>query len=679
MSLSRIIQDSDGEEDNFSDIVSSADPLHDQESARRYLSDFGANNVQLESNDTELCQLQTLGSDVPHVNLDDKFLVSPLIGGDPSSSHRRNEQRWIPSDDVGVSIGVVVSEINGIRRAREDDNSHVDQQFCSIDGPDESAHFSSPSANKLKRSRTMGEMDDRKQGQKRRRAVTTYLSSSLLMAPHETASRDGQVYEGLNMVEPSETELYEQRDQLGCQAAVLGDNLGTSVTTTYNFFESSAIGGPGLVKEQVTPLTSDRTEDWKEYTPQRSKSLQAGWDSPHDTEPFSLVSSQWKRLKSDLGSRGLSQESLGTVQKEQPADLGLLGVKKNRGSPKKPTIDETTEEQVEVDGLAEETIDQQQRQSKRQPRKPELGDIANIEDSEFPTEDARGDLAISLKLSPARQGRVGDSEEMINGTHQSKCGEIGLRSNSDDKPRPGRSHTSASEKIDKPGKEPKKKKLKRGKTTSIIVKKSYESDVEGDVLWVEDRPASEIINVQGTESILIKQESCANGGSHETKDVSKAGSEDKPKQGPISLEILLPAEPSALEPKRRGRKRKKTADAENIEAQAEEQRCENASEQNLGNKSNMPRDISNTSIANHSPEADNKDTRLVKNPNGSTDALLETPKKQNLGILEDPDATVGPRKGPDKHSPIPKTSKAPFRVGLSRKARIAPLLKVVRK
>jgi hypothetical protein len=89
------------------------------------------------------------------------------------------------------------------------------------------------------------------------------------------------------------------------------------------------------------------------------------------TELFYLVSSQWKRLKSDLESRGLSQESLGTVQKEQPADLEPLGVKKNRGCPKKPTTDETTEEQVEVDELAGETIDQQ-RQSKRQPRKSEV-------------------------------------------------------------------------------------------------------------------------------------------------------------------------------------------------------------------------------------------------------------------------------------------------------------------
>jgi hypothetical protein len=106
MSCSRIIQDSDGEEDNFSDIVSSADPLHDQYPESAQPSDFSAstiNNVQ--SNDTKLCQPQTLGSEVPHVNFD-KFLVSSS-GGDPAtaSSQRRREQRWIPSDDVNVSIG----------------------------------------------------------------------------------------------------------------------------------------------------------------------------------------------------------------------------------------------------------------------------------------------------------------------------------------------------------------------------------------------------------------------------------------------------------------------------------------------------------------------------------------------------------------------------------------------
>ena len=584
-----------------------------------------------------------------------------------------------------VNVGVAVSEINGIQRAREDDNSHVDQQPCLMGGLDESVQFSSPLANKLKRSRTTGEMDDGNQGKRRRRAVIT---RSLLTAPHEIASGDRQMHENPNMAEPSEAGVYEQ---LGRKAAVLGDSQGTSVTTTYNFFESSAIGDSGLVNVQVTPLTSDRKEDWKEcphYTPCRSKSLQEGLDSPHDTIPFSSLASPWKRLKNDLGSRDLSQESLGAAQKEESADLELLVVKNNQGGPKKLTIDLTTEEQVEVDGLAEKTIDQQQKQSKLRPsrrRKSELGDVTDIEDSELPAENAHDDLTITLELSqssrvPERRDRVDGSEETINGTHRSECGEMGPRSIPDDLKtgatnEPHISHASALEKVDKPIKEPKKKKLKRGKTTSAILKKSYESDVEDDVLWVEDRPASEIVNAQGTESVLLKQEPRENRGSHETNDVSKA--ENKPEQGHI-----LP--PAALEPKRRDRKRKKTA--EKIEAQAEEECCENASEQNLGNK--LIHDISSTGIATHSLEdnqnQDKETYRMAKKPDGSsTDALLETPKKQGSGILKHHspslDATVGPAKGPNKHSPISKTSKAPFRVGLSRRARITPLLKVVRK
>jgi hypothetical protein len=164
-----------------------------------------------------------------------------------------------------VNVGVAVSEINGIQRAREGDNSHVDQQPCLMGALDESVQFSSPLANKLKRSRTTGETDNGNQGKRRRRAVTTYPPGSLSTAPHEIASGDRQMYENPNMAAPSEAGIYEQREQLGCKAAVLGDSQGTSVTTTYNFFESSAIGDSGLVNVQVTPLTGDRNEDWKEY------------------------------------------------------------------------------------------------------------------------------------------------------------------------------------------------------------------------------------------------------------------------------------------------------------------------------------------------------------------------------------------------------------------------------
>ena len=53
---------------------------------------------------------------------------------------------------------------------------------------------------------------------------------------------------------------------------------------------------------------------------------------------------------------------------------------------------------------------------------------------------------------------------------------------------------------------------------------------------------------------------------------------------------------------------------------------------------------------------------------------LSSPEKQNQ-----PQTPPKFEKGPDKHSPISIRNKVPFRVGLSRRARIAPLLKVVRK
>ncbi|KAI5291018.1 hypothetical protein KEM54_006646 [Ascosphaera aggregata] len=53
---------------------------------------------------------------------------------------------------------------------------------------------------------------------------------------------------------------------------------------------------------------------------------------------------------------------------------------------------------------------------------------------------------------------------------------------------------------------------------------------------------------------------------------------------------------------------------------------------------------------------------------------FETPTK--TGIKAPPDS---PNKGPNQHSPIPINKRVPYRVGLSRKVRVAPLLKVIRK
>lgn len=58
----------------------------------------------------------------------------------------------------------------------------------------------------------------------------------------------------------------------------------------------------------------------------------------------------------------------------------------------------------------------------------------------------------------------------------------------------------------------------------------------------------------------------------------------------------------------------------------------------------------------------------ILSPSAERMVSPETPKK----------STKAPDKGPDKHSPI-SSGKVGYRVGLSKRARIEPLLRIVRK
>jgi hypothetical protein len=210
-----------------------------------------------------------------------------------------------------------------------------------------------------------------------------------------------------------------------------------------------------------------------------------------------------------------------------------------------------------------------------------------------------------------------------------------------------------------------KRKLKRGKTTSAILTRTFQSDIEDDVLWVDEEP------------ILKPAEDPSPAPLHQT---------DAPNDFATSHPEPAP-EPRAVEtngPKKRGRKKKvaEPAAAEPPPAATEQ--------------------------ANKDPESP-ADTTSAREPLGEqdTNAMLQpqcTPEKQThhesregsstLGRIPNASTDIPPpktapqqtptkptasEKGPDKHSPIAKTNKAPLRVGLSRKARIAPLLRVIRK
>jgi hypothetical protein len=387
-------------------------------------------------------------------------------------------------------------------------------------------------------------------------------------------------------------------------------------------------------------------------TPGRSKSLQPTCDSPHNTGLFSSWTSPHDgRAKSDLFCNGLSQNSPKAARTGcfLPVDIEAPGMKKKRGRTKKQVVGQ---EAGEINKHVEEMDDLGKPPNKHRPEHPkreQVGDVDGDQDT-LPYATVTHIRQSQTAGILAKQYAAQDSKEDIDKIHQS--GHIQSKPEGHSEVRLPREqpHTHPPKMTGELGKEPKRKKLKRGKTTSIIMKKSHESEVEDDVLWIVDEPPNDRLN-DGSKSAL-------NLGSNE---------------GDIAT----------LEPKKRGRKRKKTAEADNVIVMPTEGGHSQDSPDVLQDISNHTTNPSNSSYEkNCLPPGTGTDNRpeQMRTPDASPDPLTETPKKQAAGIAGESSTTLGgPRKGPDKHSPIARTSKVPFRVGLSRKARIAPLLKVVRK
>jgi hypothetical protein len=203
----------------------------------------------------------------------------------------------------------------------------------------------------------------------------------------------------------------------------------------------------------------------------------------------------------------------------------------------------------------------------------------------------------------------------------------------------------------------------------------------------------------------------------EAEDVSEAhDAQPEPVQDDIEVVVTKAAEPEAAEPKKRGRKKKTSGtvvDAVNEEvdeiagevslnkttAAAESARSEALKEKHPNTNS----------VSTTEPTTKGDKVRLLDHQNENTGIQdrdqntiapsdpLETPRKPSTTNpskgTETPSAVTTPtaptasskpdtkkddkEKGPTKHSPLGKP-KVPFRVGLSKRARIEPLLKVRR-
>ena len=266
----------------------------------------------------------------------------------------------------------------------------------------------------------------------------------------------------------------------------------------------------------------------------------------------------------------------------------------------------------------------------------------------------------------------------------------------------------------------KKKKVKRGKTTSVILKKSLESDVEDDIVWVDEKPSGVVFRdpvlparrkAKQTRTNYADFEVSVDEEKHDVVDTEPI-TDFKPQDEPLLNRNpeQPPAETTDAKPKKRGRKRKKTTETyisndtpiDDPKLELKRQKVSNLENNKpLDDGGNVAESMDELQgdptpdppAAVHdkkeisTPEAENpKPPALEIVPTTSeTPPPIETPKKQTATTkittaADQTTSTPSPSlKGPDKHSPISTSGKVPYRVGLSRNARIAPLLRVVRK
>ena len=198
--------------------------------------------------------------------------------------------------------------------------------------------------------------------------------------------------------------------------------------------------------------------------------------------------------------------------------------------------------------------------------------------------------------------------------------------------------------------EPEKKKAKRKKTASSA--KPQASDADDDVIWVDSRTIS---STESEEPIKAPLQQLDNHTETTTADEKPA-------------------------PKKRGRKRKQKEPAPEVAPEPPieheipvSKEAEQVVDPPVVSK-DQPENEVDTTVQN--PDSVPKDPPAVP---GQQEAPPQTPLKPEQNPSTPVAGSTNARKGLSKHSPISSTSKVPYRVGLSKRARIAPLLKMVRK
>jgi hypothetical protein len=471
------------------------------------------------------------------------------------------------------------------------------------------------------------------------------------------------------MYQTSDTIAY-QYAEAEQQQQVLSSNGFSQSAASYNLFESSLQPSRSPSSDNISHLRpTDTLQVEGQHGPRRWNSMQDMLSSPHDTEPnSSLLSAKASRSKSDNAALDVVPQLYLQQQQQRaasPDDLPrLIAVEipaepKKRGRPKKQTVPEAAENHEHPQQVVPEAgeiiynIDNKPEKRKQgRPPKNAKADSLNQQDQTNPI--LNQPEAIPPSHEPKPPSNILPQEHPENSVLH-----IELPQNNHHLP----SEQTIPEPIKfttPPTKEPKKKKLKRGKTTSITLKKTYDPDIEPDVIWIDETTPNPNPQLPNT---------------------SEPPHPSTGKQPPATTIVQVQPDP----PKKRGRKRKKTSDQQQA---VEETPTADTTHPNL-KQSQEPVSVTENSTPetnnlNHLPHDNPGDKSQPTPPLKINENPPETPKKTDrepkttgASNTEEESGKMS-SKGPGKHSPI-STGRVPYRVGLSRRARIAPLLKVVKR
>ncbi|KAF7588972.1 hypothetical protein BBP40_004974 [Aspergillus hancockii] len=644
MSHGRVIQDSDDEDDPLaSDYPPPANPSRQTDNTFTF-------NL-----DTQNVPLRAQSNHPLTINFDEFLHSQEAAPTGLSSSQQRREERWIPHEAAGGgSIGSMMTEIGLAQRRLFDDD---DAQYADRNVLPSTTTASGPSQPNLIPTDEM------------------HLVPVIeINGPQEMGYINNDNGPGY-MYQTSDTIAY-QYAQTEQQRQVLSSNGFSPSAASYNLFESSLQPSRSSNSDEISLSRPTGAVQIDGHNgPRRWNSMQYMPSSPHDTEPnSSLLSAKASRSKSENAALNVApqleiqpQTTESPVVLSHPVAIEIPAEPKKRGRPKKQSAPEAGENHelppYPANQEASETTNAintkpEKRKPGRPPKtaKPDSPNPDNQQDHPNPTlNQPEANPPSNEPNHPNPTSNLSPQDPPANGTIRIELPQPNHQNQTEEaNPEPPNPPT--------PLKEPKKKKLKRGKTTSITLQKTYDPDIEPDVIWIDDETPSNPI--------------------------------------PNPLEPSHPdTNPATIQPeppKKRGRKRKKTS---------EQQALEETQTSTTGKATDSNQEtVSVTVIINNPKETNKPDNSKKPTPDNSHNTDInpeetlhleqatsplttnenppETPKKPShepkTPSTSTDDSGKVSSKGPGKHSPI-STGKVPYRVGLSRRARIAPLLKIVKR